>query len=88
MLLFCYLVHQQGSSSPQAPCKRSSSFNIHTEDCLFLLKPREVNDMPVEDKEPASFSSLRALVHRGVWGGGQLCYTDYILQEATQAVYF
>lgn len=39
MLLFCYLVLQQGSSSPQAPYKRSLSFK-HTQGlAYFLLSP-------------------------------------------------
>lgn len=47
MLLFCYLVLQQGSSSPQALYKRSLSFRrTHTGACLFSPEPWEVNDMP------------------------------------------
>ena len=46
MLLFCCLVLQQGSSSPQAPYKRSLGLKALTEACLFSPEPWEVNDMP------------------------------------------
>lgn len=39
MLLFCYLVLQQGSSSPQAPYKRSRSFKYTWGLAYFPLSP-------------------------------------------------